>query len=56
MTVAAPAAAPGAHLRLLARLARFLRDRPRVAGLLSAAEGEALLAELLAEAHAPEPR
>jgi PTS system nitrogen regulatory IIA component len=46
VAIAAPAAAPAAHLRLLARLARTLRDRSRVERLFGAEQEEEILAEL----------
>jgi PTS system nitrogen regulatory IIA component len=49
VAVAAPASAPAAHLRLLARLARALRDRSRVERLLDAGEEEEVVAELFAD-------
>ena len=46
VVIAAPVASPGAHLRLLARLARALRDCDRVERLLGAADEEGILSEL----------
>jgi PTS system nitrogen regulatory IIA component len=49
VAVAAPAASPAEHLRLLARLARLLRDRSRVTRLLEAEPADGRLDELVGE-------
>jgi PTS system nitrogen regulatory IIA component len=53
--IVTPSSAPGAHLSLLAALARRLRDPERMERLLASTDDSVLLRELFPEKEAPRP-